>query len=476
MNIRTGFSAAVCLFVAGGCGGGGGSDGATASVRVHVTDYFGQPVGGAAVDLCGKARCYGQAYSDEEGNAAFENVSAGPARLCAFYPARGGGGCQDVTISAGGTVALDQQLQLNPYDPGNAAVLDASVDENGLSPDGRTLDITIRVAVTDRRGVGSWFDAYPVRVDDCIAREAQELIDAGPRCIRGANGSDASYTFGGLIGPPVAHTIRQPVEPATVALLLDQSEAFFEYEEDIREARLFTGKLFADRMLPETILLLAAFAGDDPAGDYVSVLPQTPVTFLPANNPGPFLSKVETFEQLDGLAGAGGGIAPLYAAILSSIEFVATHAMPGTRRMLVVMANGRDDACRAPAQCAALRDEIAVQARARNVELILQSGYYYGYNLHGDDYPEYEALRALAVDTSAPLIVGDYLSHRALDVVRQLVVGEVAVEDLRVRLTSDVPGAFHPGAIVVGELHGSTESNCPWDCQDYSFPFAVRVP
>ena len=476
MNIRTGFSLAVCLLVAGGCGGGGGgnggSDGRTASVRVYVTDYFGQPVGGATVDLCGKARCYGLADSDDEGNAAFENVPAGPARLCAFYPARGGGGCEDVTISAGGTVTLDHQLQLNPYDPPNAAVLGARVDENGLSPDGRTLDIVIRVAVTDPPRAGSWFNADPVRIDDCVARAGQELVDAGPRCIRAADGSDGSYSSSWLTRLPVTQTIRQSAPPATVALLLDQSAAFFDYEEGKREARLFTAKLFADRMLPDTALLLAAFAGDDPAGGLVSLLPKSPVTFLPANNPGPFLSKAETFAELDGLAGLGGGVAPLYAAILSSIDFVASHALPGHRRMLVVMANGRDDACAAPAQCAALRAEIAARAREKDVELVLH-GYSYGYGA-GD--PGYEALRALAVDASAPLIVGSYVSYKSLDLVQDLVEGEVAVEDLHFRLTSDVPGAFHPGATVVGELHGSTASNCPFDCTDYSFPFAVQVP
>jgi len=237
-------------------------------------------------------------------------------------------------------------------------------------------------------------------------------------------------------------------------------------------------------MLPGTALLLAAFAEDDPAGVYMSPLPQTPVTFLPADNPGPFLGKAETFAELDALAKLSGGIAPLYAAILSSIDFVASHALPGNRRMLVVMANGRDDACTAPAQCAALRAEIAGRAREKDVELILQPAYRYGALINyedgspffGNDDPGYEALRALAVDASAPLIVGDYVSHKSLDLVQDLVGGEVAVEDLRVRLTSNVPGAFHPGATVVGELHGSTASNCPWYCQDYSFPFSVRVP
>ena len=361
MNIRTRYALAACLFVAGGCGGdGGGPDDGTASVRVFVTDYFGQPVGGADVSLCGKARCVGPAATDGEGNVTFENVPAGRAQLCAFSSARGGASCvENVSISAGGTVTLDHQLQLNPYGGGTVDVLGARVDENGLSPDGRTLDIVIRVALSKPPPVGSWFNADPVTIVDCVAREGQELIDAGPRCIRGADGSDASYTFGGLNAPPVPQTIRQPAQPATVTLLLDQSEAFFEFEESGVEARLFTGKLFADRMLPDTPLLLAAFAGDDPAGGYLSLLPQTPVTFLPADNPGPFLSKAETFAQLDGLSGLSGGIAPLYSAILSSIDFAASQAVPGTRPMLAVMANGRDHVCTAPAPCSALRAEIA---------------------------------------------------------------------------------------------------------------------
>lgn len=464
MRTKRGCSLLVCLLVAGGCGGDGGNEGGTGSASLYVTDYFGRPVGGAFVSLCGQESC-ADGYSDEEGNVAFNDIPAGRTQLCVFYAARGGGDCEYVRIVAGGTLTLDHQLKLSPYGGGTVAVLDARVDENGLSPDGRTLDIVIRVALSEPPPVGSWFNADPVRIDDCVARTGQELVDAGPQCIRGASGSDASYSSSGLTRPPVIQTIRQSAQPATVALLLDQSDAFFDFEEDNVEARLFTGKLFADRMLPDSALLLAAFAGDDPASGYTSLLPQTPVTFLPAGNPAPFLSKAETFQELDGLAGLSGGIAPLYAAILSSIDFVATHALPGTRRMLVVMANGRDDACTAPAQCAAARAEIAAQARENDVELVLR-----GDNYLADD------LRALAVDASAPLIVLAGPSYEALDLVQDFIEGEVAVEDLRFRLTSDVPGAFHPGATVVGVMHGSTATNCPFGCSDFPLPFAVRVP
>lgn len=467
----------VSVFLLSACGGGGGGDdGATGSASVHVTDYFDQSVAGASVSLCGRQRCAGEASTDEEGNVTFEKFPAGPATLCASYPARGGG-CEEIIILAGRTITVGFKLELGSlgrYGPGAVAVLNTRVATDGLGPDGRTLDIVIRVAVTNPPAVGSWFNADPVWIEDCVAREGQELIDAGPRCIRGADGSDASYSFSGLRSPPVRQTIREPAQPATVGLLIDQSAGFDQTRELVREAHLFTAKIFADRVLPETAMLLAAFAADDPASGLVSLLPQTPVTFLPVDDPGPFLSKAETFAELDGLAELGGGVAPLYESVLSSINFVASHAIPGTRRMLVVMANGRDDACGAPAPCAALRAEIASLARDKDVELVLKPGY--GGDIYGDYYPESDGLKELAVDAAAPLIAGGALSYDVFNLVQDLVEGEVAVEDLRIRLTSDVPGAFHPGASVVGTLFGTTASDCPFGCQTYLLPFAVRVP
>jgi len=481
-------AAALFAFGIGGCGGGGdaarpaggeepaggaGGSPGIGSVRVKVTDYFGQPVASAQVYWIGPSTI--ETISDEEGNARLDNVPSGVASVCASHAVRGHacGPDDPVTIPVDSTLDLVRQLQPD-WSPPIAAVLETRVDPNGLSPDGRTLDITIRVAVTQRPSVGSWFGAdsnYPLSTADCVAREGQELVDLGPRCIRGAGGTDTSYTFGRLI-EFVAKAIDQPARPSTVGLLLDESAAVWSYEEYMVESRLFAAKIFADKALPDIGLLLAGFAGDDPAGVYLSRLPQTPVTFLPAQNPGLFLSKPEMFEQLDGLAELSGGVAPLYAAILSSIDFVADHAIPGTRRVLVVMTNGRDDTCGTPAQCVAMRGQIAARANDRDVELILLGPD----GIKPGTSRAEEAISTLSVDTSAPLAVGSGTFHEALDLVQQLLGETVPVEDVRVRLMSEEPGAFHAGAIVAGALHGFNPGNCPWDCYLYVLPFSVRVP
>jgi hypothetical protein len=457
--------------------GGGGTPG-TATILVKVTDYFGEPVSGATVTWMGQWPNV-ERISDDEGVARFDGIQSGTSRLCAHHRVRGHAcGPQDpVTVPAGSTVELIRQLK-PCCSPPTAAVLETSIDPGGLSSDGRTLDITIRVGVTRPPRSGSWFDAplYPTVVVDCVARDGLELAEMGPRCIRGPDGSDSSYTFDRLIEFPTPRTLAQPAWPATVGLLFDQSAPMDDFEQQSFESRLYAAKIFADQVLPETGLLLAGFASDDPAGNQVSPLYQKPVMFLPAENPGLFFSRPEAYEQLDGLMGLSGGIAPLYEAILSSIDFVADHAVVGARRVLVVMAGGRDDACGTPAQCAALRAAVAARARQGDVELWLVGPYYTPFDPYIGPPGTVTSMGTLAVDAAAPLIGYGSDLHEALDLVRQLLGESIHVEDIRVRLSSDEAGAFHSGVVVAGELRGSNPSNCPWYCFPYAFPFSVRVP
>ena len=473
------------------CGGGNGSTTATkgvqssgtggstgvGTIRVNVTDFFDAPVAGADVYWLATNSIV-ETISDEEGKAILYGVPSGKhGRVCASHVVRGYA-CDagNFQVPAGSTVELERKLQPTPGAP-LATVIKTSVQSDGLSPDGRTLEATIRIAVTQPPSIGSWFDAghWSLAVTDCVAREGQELLDLGPRCIRSTVEGDQSYSFGGTIGRPVATTIQQPARAATVALLLDQSAPVWAYEEYAVEARIYGAKIFADNALPDTGLLVAAFAGDDEDGINLSALQGKPVTLLPVQNPALFFSKSEIFDQLDGLLAMSGGVAPLYAATMHAIDLLADRALPATRRILVVMANGRDDSCGTPAQCAAMRKAISYRASEKNVEIFLL----------GRDGPDYleldtsrteEAISLLAVDAIAPLIVGSGTYHEAFNLVQQLITGSYAVEDIRIRLTSMEPGTFHSGAVVSGELLGSNPSNCPWYCYVYVLPFSVQVP
>jgi len=433
---------------------------------VKVTDYFGQPAPGANITL-NKPPLVVKTVTDAEGNARLDDVPAGSASLCVHDEVRGSS-CDGITVPVDGTVSVERRLRLGTRDP-VAAIVAASVPPDGLSADGQTLQVSLRFAVTG--GTASWFNGgdYAPSVLDCVAREGQELAEYGPRCLTGPNGNDVSYTFGGLVRRPAQTSIAQPLQANTVGLLLDASEPLRDGEALGFDSRLFEAKLFADNVLPDAGIVLAGFAADDPAGDSSAQIPRTPVTAWPDPVQGVFVSKPEIFDQLDSIHELSGGVAPLYSAVLSFIDTLADNAIPGTRRVLVVMANGRDDVCETRAECRLLRDAVAARAAERNIELVLAGTL---------DADWDSAIWALAVEHSIPLIVGPgYLDERrAFELVEQLLGDSIPAVDVRLKLMSEEPGAFHSGAIVTGRFQGDNASACPFGCRLYTFPFSVTVP
>lgn len=462
--------------------GGSGSTG-TGSIRVKVTDALGESVAGASVWVSATDT---SSLTGPDGTVQFDDVPAGSSRVCAIHPVRGHtcSAPDPVMVENGKLLELSRRLEQVPWIDGVAAtVLSATVEPGGVSPDGRTLDVTLRTLVVGPEYKGSWFvdgndwGYNRVQVYDCTARTDDELAELGPRCIRGVDGSDASYSFRQVINPGAVKTIRGPAVPWAVGLLIEQSDSGLSPHWRPNDPRLFVAKLFSDWLLPGTPLLLAAFASDEPSG-VASNLPQRPVTFFPVESPAFLTNRRQGIAVLNDLSGQVGGGAPLYQAIASGIEFMAAHAPAGRQRALVVLADGADTTCGTPAQCAALRREIITRASDAAVQLFIVGG------PSNDCTPDWcvtdpsdtQPLQLLAREGGFPIVVAAQPALIApMQLVRQWISGEMMVQDVSLRLTSETAGAFAPGATVMGKLTGANASQCPMGCEVHELIFSVEI-
>ena len=463
--------------------GGSGSDG-TGSIRVKVTDALGDSVAGASVWV--SATDTGL-QTGPDGTVLFDKVPAGSSRVCAAHPVRGHT-ClapDPVMVEKGKVLELSRRLeQLAWVDAVAATVLSATVERGGVSPDGRSLDVTLRTAAIGPAYKGSWFvdgkewGYNRVQVFDCDARTNEALAQLGPRCIRGADGRDASYSFGQVLDLGTARTVRGAALPWAVGLLIDQSDAGLSLRWLPNDPRLFAAKLLSSKLLPGTPLLLAAFASDEPSGS-ASSLPQRPVTFFPAESPRLLANGPEVIAVLNGLSGRVGGGAPLYEAISAGIDFMAAHAPVGRQRALVVLADGADTTCGTQAQCSTLRRQIIARARDAAVELFLVGGTLTGCTPDwcDKDLADTEPLQLLALEGGFPMVVAEQPSLiPGTELARQWLSGEMVIQDVKLRLNSESAGAFAPGATVMGRLTGANASQCPMGCQVHELDFSVRIP
>lgn len=484
--------AAASLAGCGGSGGGGASSvtppsGGTGRIRVKVVDFTGEAVAGAEVWVSATNT---SALTGSDGIVGFDNVPAGTSRVCASHLVRGHtcSAPDPVAVEKNKVLELTRQLEPLSTSAAVAAVLSATVDAGGVSADGRSLDVTLQVAVTGPQYQGSWFvngDEWGynrLQVFDCAARAGDELAQLGPRCIRGADGRDASYSFARVndLGP--VKTIERQGTPWAVGLLIDQSNAGLSPDWLPNDSRVFAAKRFSDRILPATPLVLGAFASDEPSGS-ASRLPQRPVTLFPVESPAFLTSRAEAFGLLNNLHSLVGGGAPLYEAIVEGVDYMAARTPPERSRALVVLADGADTTCGTPAQCAALRRDVIDRARDAEVQLFLVGG------SPSDCTPDWvgwegcqgpsdnEGIQLLAREGGFPIVVGNAPDlGPAMELARQWLQPSMGVQDIGLRLTSETAGAFAPGATVMGALTGANASQCPWGCQVHQLIFSVEIP
>jgi hypothetical protein len=357
--------------------------------------------------------------------------------------------------------------------------------------------VTLRVAVAGPQFRESWFidDATweweSPQAFDCTARTGDELGRLGPRCIRGVDGSDSSYSFASLNYVGKVKTVEAPGIPWAVGLLVDQGDTGLSPGWLPNDPRLFAAKVFSDRLLPGIPLLLGAFASDEPSGS-ASPLPQRPMTLFPVESPTFLASRGEAFGILDDLQELVGGGAPLYQAIAEAVDYMAARTPPERKRALVVLADGADTTCGTTAQCAMLRREIIERAGEAAVQLFMVGGtgsdcvprwvgWYDGCEgfVEGHAEQEQEAIQLLAREGGFPIVIGTGTTidqRPAMDLAGQWLTGSMMVQDIGLRLTSEKAGAFAPGATVMGRLTGSNLSQCPMFCQVHQFIFSVEVP
>jgi len=473
---------------AGGPPPGGTGSAGTGSIRVKVTDDFGEEVAGASVWVSATNT---SSLTGPDGMAGFDSVPAGESRVCASHLVRGHACSTPDPVKVEGNKVLELSLQLKqlPTSEAVAAVLSATVDPGGVAADGRSLDVTLRVAVIGPRYQGSWFvigDGWGYnrpQAFDCTARTGDELAQLGPRCIRGVDGRDASYSFAQINDLGNVQAVERPAVPWAVGLLIDQSDAGLSPGWLPNDPRLFAARHFSDRLVPGTPLLLGAFASDEPSGS-ASRLPQRPVTFFPVESPGFTTSRSEAFAVLNDLSALVGGGAPLYEAIVEGVDYLVARTPPERQRALVVLADGADATCGTPAQCAALRRAIIKRAHDAAVQLFIVGGTrsdctpdWVGWD-GCDGYPaDEEAIQLLAREGGFPIVIGNVPDLRpAMELARQWLTGWMTVQDISLRLTSETDGAFAPGATVMGGLTGANASQCPMGCMVHQFTFSVEIP
>lgn len=475
-----------------GAPAGGTGAASTGTLRVKISDVFGDVVAGASVWVSSGDTTL---TTGSDGVVQFDNVPAGQTRVCARHWVRG-----HICIAPDPvTVEKDKLLELfgrlQPVRGPAAAVLGTSVDPGGIGADGRTVDVTIRVAVPADVRRGSYFGEdsfYQLAAVDCSARSGDELAQLGSRCIRAVDGRDISYGFAGVNDRGSLKATDRAPQATVLGLLIEQSDAGLSSNWMPNEPRLFAAKLFADELLPDTRLALAAFASDEASGR-ASSLARRPVTFFPVESPGFTTSRSQAFGVLHDLSSLVGGGAPLYEAIAAGIDFMAANAPDGTKRVLVVLADGSDSTCGTLAQCAEWRRKIVSRARETGVDLFLVGArgeapweWEEKYWSQGF-YLAKESLSDLASEGGIPLAVGVSLRnefgfsetadfHAPLELVRHWLATSEQVQDVRVRLASDTEGAFAPGAIIKGQLLGQNPSECPWYCYTYVLPFNVEIP
>lgn len=470
------------------CGGGGGppseplaSPGTgtpptppvrgTGKVVVIARDVLRAPLAGARIYLSTYWTDSDQeAVADANGRAEFSNVPEDfsvSVYAPAWSPMRLYGLAGQQKVASGEVKQVD--VTASPSSIPGGGVAAASVGAGGISEDGRTLDVSVKV-IQVRHPAGSDYpyDAGSIQVHfPCVPDTSNDLPEHRSDCISGADEFDAPY------GPGQISSVKwQPAgagEATTyaAALLLDQSTGAI--VNDLADARLFAAKYFLTYASADNPKALAAFASDAPGSAGPSLLPAQPVSFFPVENPEFSSDGPSYFPTVDALSTMEGGSAPLYAALDKVLDFVAAnHA--GSARAVVVISNGRDDTCGSRAGCRAMRNAVIQKSRATDIAIVTIGV------PSADGVVDREALGLLAQGTprgAAFWAEGPEQLAMTVSSAHSYLARQKDLMEVTLQIQSPVAGAFASGRSVLG---GLSLVECHWECIYTNIPFVVQIP
>lgn len=493
---RCGNAGALLLLLLGitACGGGGGQSSASPSspsspsaptpppasstpvargtLAITVTDALGAPIAGAEVWINSDLPTGDKwATTDATGKVEVTGLYAGPADVQASS-SDAYGLLTRVVIPANGI----QQITVvaSPAAAGASGVSAARVLPGSVSDDGRTVEFAVSIIQVPHASSAEYWAWGPeaIRVMACAPDTANDGNGARPDCVSGEQGFDAAYSgldegravsisrnrAGGFdpIGRPVFKT----------ALLLDQSSGVI--VSDPGDKRLFAAKYLLSRAGNERRFAVAGFAADDAASGQPALLPQKPVTILPVENPGFMSDGRALFPAVDSLSALEGGGAPILAAIDRMLDFAARG--PEEKASLIVITDGRDKDCSAPAQCRARRDALLQKSHDKGVTLVTV-----GLARSPGDWDR-EALAFAAQLGSGGAAFWAHEPRQlapVLDVAERFLRNEVDTLDVSFRIRSETAGTFVSGRTILGQVRFEI---CPFDCTYTFVPFAVKIP
>jgi hypothetical protein len=433
------------------------------NITVTVTDVFGAPVAGAYIRLYASSN--GSVIAGADGRAEFffpETAS--------LYGASAWGpdsyGNAESFQRAGDR--LDIAITVHPAADPTAGIGRVTVPSGGVADDGRSLEFDIRflyVLDTAVNYIDDW-NVGPVNLLQCEPNTGNDSPQFTADCVDGPDGFDAPY-----VGTVVAANWVPPdtrTAPLAVSLLADQGGSIS--VNDPADRRLLAAKYLMTRLGPDDQVVVAAFASNDASTGQFALLPSTPVTIFPQENPRFTTDGRGYFSTIDSLATLEGGASPLYTSLDRIVDFTASSAAADAARAVVVISSGNDESCGSRDTCWATQRALLDKSAAAGISVAAVG------LADPSGRINVKALSMLAQgETGATFWANDPQQVATiLGSLPTFLDGRLGAVDATIHLQSSVTGAFTSGRVVAGTARLTL---CPWDC-DVSFdvPFAVRIP
>lgn len=442
----------------------------TGKVVVIARDVFQAPLPGARIQL----RTYWtdadqDAVANAEGRAEFANVPENFS-VAVYEPDRSPmwlfGLALKGKVAAGEVKQVD--VTASPYYFPGGGVAAASVTAGGVSDDGKTLQLSLKIIQVRHPSQGEYlYGAKSIRVASCVPDTSNDMPEHRSDCISDADKFDAPYEPGKIssIREQPAGSERETSYAA--ALLLDQSAGVI--VDDPADARLFAAKYFLTYASADNPKGLAAFASDAPGSAGPSLLPAQPVSFFPVENPQFSSYGPGYFPTVDALSAMEGGGAPLYAALDNLLDFVAANHT-GSAGAVIVISNGQDDTCGSRAECRAMRDAVIRKSQTADIAIVTIGV------PSADGVFDREALGLLAQSNprgAAFWAEGPEQLAMTVSSAHSYLAMQKNLMEVTLQIQTSVAGAFASGRKVLGTLQ---LEECPWDCYYSTIPFVVQIP